>query len=135
MLFETSMIDLAPRTLLDNLLERSKEIRTACGEADMVWRIWGPEVPERPPLVLLHGGFGAWNHWVRNIPVWEKEYQLVVADLPGCGDSASLPRPYDAEDLARIVIGVFLLYLLYFHYLNECLNFGGLSYHVVLYGL
>ena len=103
MLFETSMIDLAPQTLLDNLLERSKEIRTACGEADMIWRIWGPEVPERPPLVLLHGGFGAWNHWVRNIPVWEKDYQLVVADLPGCGDSASLPRPYDAEDLARIV--------------------------------
>ncbi|MBO88675.1 MAG: hypothetical protein CMP14_04065 [Rickettsiales bacterium] len=107
MSFETSMIDLASRTLLDTLLKRSNEIRTPCGVADMVWRIWGAEVADRRPLVLLHGGFGAWNHWVRNIPVWERDYQLVVADLPGCGDSDSLPRPYDAEDLATIVsIGI-----------------------------
>jgi len=69
----------------------------------MVWREWGAANTARPPLVLLHGGFGAWNHWVRNIPVWEEAYRLVVADLPGCGDSASLPRPYDAEDLAKVV--------------------------------
>ena len=101
------MIDSTSRALLEALLARSKEFLTPCGDADMVWRMWGTNSSERPPLVLLHGGFGAWNHWVRNIPVWEKDYDLVVADLPGCGDSATLPRPYDAEDLATTVsIGI-----------------------------
>ncbi|MBG03409.1 MAG: hypothetical protein CMM59_04965 [Rhodospirillaceae bacterium] len=97
------MIDKTSRALLDALLARSEEIRTPCGDGEMVWRVWGRDNSERPPVVLLHGGFGAWNHWVRNIPVWEKDYRLVAADLPGCGDSASLPRPYDAEDLAKVV--------------------------------
>ena len=97
------MIDKTSHALLNALLARSEEIRTPCGDGEMVWRVWGRHNSERPPVVLLHGGFGAWNHWVRNIPIWEKDYRLVAADLPGCGDSASLPRPYDAEDLAKAV--------------------------------
>ena len=97
------MIDKTSRALLNALLARSEEIRTPCGDGEMVWRVWGRDNSECAPVVLLHGGFGAWNHWVRNIPIWEKDYQLVAADLPGCGDSASLPRPYDAEDLAKVV--------------------------------
>ncbi|MEC8171970.1 MAG: alpha/beta hydrolase, partial [Pseudomonadota bacterium] len=97
------MIDKTSRALLNALLARSEELRTPCGDGEMVWRVWGRDNSERPPVVLLHGGFGAWNHWVRNIPIWEKYYRLVAADLPGCGDSASLPRPYDAEDLAKVV--------------------------------
>ena len=97
------MINKTSRALLNALLARSEEIRTPCGDGEMVWRVWGRDNSERPPVVLLHGGFGAWNHWVRNIPIWEKYYRLVAADLPGCGDSASLPRPYDAEDLAKAV--------------------------------
>ena len=57
----------------------------------------------RPPLVLLHGGFGAWNHWVRTIPSLEQHYQVIAPDLPGCGDSADPPRPYDATSLAKLM--------------------------------
>jgi len=57
----------------------------------------------RPPVVLLHGGFGAWNHWVRTIPGLEQHYQVIAPDLPGCGDSADPRRPYDAASLAKLL--------------------------------
>ena len=91
------------RDSLEGVLSRSREKRTLCGDGDMVWREWGPAAETRPPLVLLHGGSGAWNHWVRNIPSLEARYRLLVPDLPGCGDSANPPRPYDAESLAALL--------------------------------
>lgn len=50
-----------------------------------------------PALVLLHGGRGSWNHWIRNIPELAKSYSLYVLDLPGFGVSAPVARdlPYD----------------------------------------
>ncbi|HEX4114045.1 MAG TPA: hypothetical protein VH020_16050, partial [Stellaceae bacterium] len=36
---------------------------TPCGDGTMVWREWGEGVP----VVLLHGGYGSWQHWLRNI--------------------------------------------------------------------
>lgn len=46
-----------------------------------------------PLVVLLHGGTGSWNHWVRNVDVLAAQYRVVIPDLPGMGDSpASLPR-------------------------------------------
>ena len=41
----------------------SEKLETPCGNGKMVWRHWG----KGPPLVLLHGGFGSWTHWIRNI--------------------------------------------------------------------
>ncbi|MBO6784301.1 MAG: alpha/beta fold hydrolase, partial [Alphaproteobacteria bacterium] len=69
----------------------------------MVWRAWGETGPDTPTVVLLHGGSGSWMHWVRTIPALEDDYRLLVADLPGCGSSASPPEPYDAAVLADIV--------------------------------
>lgn len=92
-----------PRSVLDSLLARSREIRTPCGDGDMVWRVWGTEDDGRARVVLLHGGSGAWNHWVRNIPVLEERFQVIAADLPGCGDSGDPAEPYDADSLAAIV--------------------------------
>jgi len=86
---------------LDNLLGHSREVRTPCGDGHLMWRIWGE--PEQPAVVLLHGGFGAWNHWVRNIPTLATEFRVIVPDLPGCGDSDEPPAPYDAASLARIL--------------------------------
>jgi len=92
-----------PRTTLESVLSGSETKRTPCGDGYMVWRAWGTENSDRPPLVLLHGGSGAWNHWVRTIPSLERRYSLLVADLPGCGDSADPPRPYDAASLAALL--------------------------------
>ena len=37
----------------------------------------------------------------------ENDFQIYLVDLPGCGDSADPPKPYDAESLVEIIsIGV-----------------------------
>ncbi len=92
-----------PRSVLDSSIARSREIRTPCGDGDMVWREWGEAASGTVPVVLLHGGSGAWNHWVHNIPALEDRYRVIAADLPGCGDSADPTEPYDADSLAAIV--------------------------------
>ena len=97
------MTETTPQAILDALLARCHEVRTPCGDGQMMWRVWGGAAPQRPTLVLLHGGFGAWNHWVRTIPSLEPHYRVVAPDLPGCGDSADPPRPYDAASLAALL--------------------------------
>jgi pimeloyl-ACP methyl ester carboxylesterase len=91
------------QAILDALLSRCHEIRTPCGDGHLVWRVWGGAAPELPALVLLHGGFGAWNHWVRTIAALEPYYRVIAPDLPGCGDSDDPPRPYDAASLAALL--------------------------------
>jgi 2-hydroxy-6-oxonona-2,4-dienedioate hydrolase len=65
----------------------------------MVWRQWG----EGPALVLLHGGYGSWTHWLRNIDALARRYRVVAADLPGLGDSATPPMPVSPEGVAAII--------------------------------
>ena len=62
----------------------------------MVWRRWG----QGEPVVLLHGGSGSWNHWVRNIPALvEAGREVWIPDLPGSGESARPPTGEDADAL------------------------------------
>jgi len=95
------MTEASPKDTLDILLARSEEIRTPCGDGHLLWRSWG--APEQPVVVLLHGGFGAWNHWVRNIPALEADFRVIAPDLPGCGDSNDPPDRPDALSLASIL--------------------------------
>ena len=92
-----------PQDILDVLLRRCRETRTSFGDGHVVWRTWGESEPMLPILVLLHGGSGAWNHWVRTIPALEAHYRIIVPDLPGCGDSDLPPQPIDAESIATIL--------------------------------
>jgi len=73
---------------------------TACGDGSLVWRAWG----SGRPLVLLHGGYGSWTHWIRNVPVLARRFRVIAPDLPGLGDSATPPEPWTAEGLAAIVV-------------------------------
>ena len=43
--------------------------------------------PAAPPVVLLHGGAGSWNHWARNIAELAERFRVLALDLPGCGAS------------------------------------------------
>ncbi len=88
-----------PAAVLAALESRALTVRTPCGDGSMVWRVWG----EGEPVVLLHGGFGSWNHWVRNIEALAAHYRVIAADMPGQGDSDDPAHPYDAESLADIV--------------------------------
>jgi pimeloyl-ACP methyl ester carboxylesterase len=65
----------------------------------MIWRTWGAG----EPLVLLHGGYGSWTHWIRAIPELSKHYELWVPDMPGLGDSAMPPEPWTPASSAAVV--------------------------------
>ncbi len=56
-----------------------------------------------PPLMLLHGGAGSWTHWIRNIPALSLHRTVYAVDLPGCGDSASVPADIDPEAYVDLV--------------------------------
>lgn len=88
-----------PAEALNTVAARATVLRTPCGEGSMVWRVWG----EGEPVVLLHGGFGSWYHWARNVEALAEHYRVIAADMPGQGDSDDSPHPYDADSLAAIV--------------------------------
>src|SRR5271156_6093612 len=77
----------------------SLKILPPCGDGSMVWRRWG----SGPPVVLLHGGYGAWTHWIRNITPLAARRTVIAPDLPGLGESAMPRDPYTAESLAAIL--------------------------------
>jgi len=45
------------------------------------WQRWNGPAKGRP-LLLLHGGFGSWTHWVANIPGLRETRTLWEIDIP-----------------------------------------------------
>jgi len=88
-----------PAEIVARIERAASRIETPCGDGTMVWRIWGAG----PPLVLLHGGYGSWTHWLRNVEPLATRYRVIVPDLPGLGDSALPAPPHSAESLAAII--------------------------------
>ncbi len=78
----------------------AQRLETPCGEGTMVWRVWG----SGPALALLHGGYGSWTHWIRNVIALSRNFTVAAPDLPGLGKSATPPEPHTAESLARIIV-------------------------------
>lgn len=72
---------------------------TSCDDGLMRWRVWGGG----QSLVLLHGDFGSWTHWLRNVLPLAANFQVIVPDMPGYGDSDTLPEPWSPESLAGIL--------------------------------
>ena len=71
------------------------ELHTPSGV--QVWHVWNRDAGH--PLVLLHGGSGSWNHWVRNIDTLSQQRAVWALDTPGLGDSELPPGAADADDL------------------------------------
>jgi len=70
----------------------------------IVWREWGSGCP----VVLLHGGSGSWNHWVKNIAFLVKHgKRVIIPDLPGFGESGTPSKTFkdyaDADDLPELL--------------------------------
>jgi len=105
-------------------IEASAQKRlTPSGSGNMIWHVWG----QGAPLVLLHGGFGSWLHWIRNIPGLASRHTVLAATLPGFGDSDDLSEPRTADKIAAIVsagIDRLLLPQERFHMLG--FSFGGI---------
>ena len=86
--------------LVEGIAAQAARVETPCGNGTMVWRVWG----DGPPLVLLHGGYGSWSHWIRNVLPLSRQFRVIAADLPGLGESATPPEPWTAAGLAAIVV-------------------------------
>jgi pimeloyl-ACP methyl ester carboxylesterase len=86
--------------LVEGIAAEAERLETPCGDGTMVWRRWG----SGPPLVLLHGGYGSWMHWVRNVLPLSHRFTVIAPDLPGLGESATPPEPWSAQGLAAIVV-------------------------------
>jgi len=72
------------------------EVQTASGM--QVWHVWNASAGQ--PLVLLHGGSGSWNHWVRNVLPLSQTRAVWALDTPGLGDSELPIGAEDADDLS-----------------------------------
>jgi 2-hydroxy-6-oxonona-2,4-dienedioate hydrolase len=86
--------------LIDTLDKAATRRTTPVGSGDLVWRIWG----RGEPLVLLHGGTGSWMHWMRNVDDLARDHMLLVPDIPGSGESASLELPTSVEKVAATLL-------------------------------
>ncbi len=74
----------------------------ACGERVTLASPFGALAALRsgggPPLVLLHGGAGSWNHWIRDISALSARFTVYALDLPGCGESPDTRRDMSAAE-------------------------------------
>jgi len=94
-----ALISEATVALVEGIAAEAERIETPCGDGAMVWRAWG----SGPPLVLLHGGYGSWTHWIRNVMPLSRRFRVIAPDLPGLGESATPPEPWSAQGLAAII--------------------------------
>jgi 2-hydroxy-6-oxonona-2,4-dienedioate hydrolase len=94
------LISEATSGIVEGIAAESERIETPCGEGTMAWRVWG----QGPAVMLLHGGYGSWTHWVRNVLPLSRRFRVIAPDLPGLGESATPPEPWTAEGLAAIVV-------------------------------
>ena len=88
-----------PITVVRRLDAEARRTESPCGDGSMVWRSWG----DGPALVLLHGGVGSWQHWVRTVPAFSRTHRVLAPDLPGLGESADPPAPPDMTTISAIV--------------------------------
>jgi 2-hydroxy-6-oxonona-2,4-dienedioate hydrolase len=86
--------------IVEGVAAEAERVETPCGDGAMVWRVWG----SGPPLVLFHGGYGSWTHWIRNALALARGFTVIAPDLPGLGESATPPEPHTAEILAAIIV-------------------------------
>lgn len=56
-----------------------------------------------PALVLIHGGMGSWNHWIRNIETLAPYFSVHAIDLPGYGESPPVDRDMSGDDFKDLV--------------------------------
>lgn len=59
------------------------------------------------PLVLIHGGFGSWAHWLANIGALADEYHVIAVDLQGFGESGDPGRCLQPNEHAELLAAFF----------------------------
>jgi 2-hydroxy-6-oxonona-2,4-dienedioate hydrolase len=93
-----------PSSQMHELDAEAEHFDTPCGAGTMAWRRWGDPALNRPRVVLLHGGSGSWNHWIRTIPALRNDYEVWALDIPGLGDSAMPADPPTPQTCADAIV-------------------------------
>lgn len=93
----------SPKQQVETLIAKAEIIKTPCGEGDMIWQRWGKPT-HKAPLLLLHGGFGSWTHWMANVEALSESRLVVTCDMPGLGDSASGPGDLTPDNIAAPIV-------------------------------
>ena len=83
---------------IDAAIDKAKRIELPTPSGMQVWHVWNEAAGH--PLVLLHGGSGSWNHWVRNVLPLSESRAVWTLDTPGLGDSELPSGAEDADDLS-----------------------------------
>ncbi len=74
----------------------SKKLFISTVETTVCWRIWG----KGQPVIFLHGGYGSWRHWIKQVIYLAKDYQILVPDMPGFGESSDLKSDHTPENIS-----------------------------------
>ena len=74
----------------------SKKLFISTVETTVCWRIWG----KGQPIIFLHGGYGSWRHWIKQVTYLSKDYQILVPDMPGFGESSDLKSDHTPENIS-----------------------------------
>jgi len=90
----------APRVAA--LAARSELLTIDIEGTSVACRHW-PGPADHPPLVLLHGGFGSWTHWIANLRGLMAFRDVWSFDIPGLGDSGDLSAPFTTEHFAAVL--------------------------------
>lgn len=90
-------------SFIETVDARAGHARTGLAGEQVLWRRFG----SGKPLILLHGGFGSWLHWLPVVGALEENFQLLIPDLPGFMDSDPVPADATPELLAdRVATGL-----------------------------
>ncbi len=74
----------------------SKKLFISTDDTTVCWRIWG----KGQPIIFLHGGYGSWRHWIKQVTYLSKDYQILVPDMPGFGESSDLNSDHIPENIS-----------------------------------
>ena len=66
-----------------NLKKNQKKIFTKTPDTNICWRVWGTG----KPTIFLHGGYGSWKHWIKQIYFFSK---ITLYSFLICQDSEIL---------------------------------------------
>ena len=83
---------------VETALSRAQRLEMPTAAGMQVWHVWNQQAGN--PMVLLHGGSGSWNHWVRNVLPLSETRAVWTLDTPGLGDSELPIGAEDADDLS-----------------------------------
>ncbi len=92
----------SPRWFAEAIASRPQRKRVEADGTAISYRAWGP--PQRPGLVLIHGG-AAHSGWWDHIAPLLTSHRVVAPDLSGHGDSGRRPE-YSMDLWAREVAAV-----------------------------